>query len=47
MKSAGLPLTGKAEVLLLTWLVGPCGPDAVVGMLTVRATFEMPVGVTA
>ena len=36
MKDAGLPLTWKDEVLLKTWPVGPWGPDAVVGMLTVR-----------
>jgi hypothetical protein len=46
MKEAALPLTGKEEVLLLTWPVGPCGLDAVVGMLTVRPSLLMPVGVT-
>ncbi len=35
---AGAPftVTGKDEVLLLTWPVGPWGPLAVVGMATSR-----------
>src|SRR5262249_28590727 len=40
MNRAGSPLgSTKPVVLLNTCPVGPCGPDVVVGMLTVRGTF--------
>ena len=34
------------KVLLLTWPVGPWGPDAVVGIATVRPSLLTPEGVT-
>src|ERR1700730_7624205 len=37
MKLEVTPFTGKAVVLLLTCPVGPWGPDAVVGIATLRA----------
>jgi hypothetical protein len=46
MKAAGVPPSWKDVPVLLTWLVGPCGPVDVVGMATVRGflmTFKLPV----